>query len=214
MKFLGYIIFLSQTICAQTTVKLDEKVYVELTSLDNITVDIRYATANNFVGTNLYGTFNKAYLHKVAAKKLEAAAKHLQLQKPGWKILVFDALRPRSVQKKLWIHVEGTPQEQYVANPKIGSVHNYGFAVDVSLVDDKGMEIDMGTPFDNFTELSQPQLEQKFLQEGKLTSQQVKNRKLLRNVMTGAGFKQLPNEWWHYDALPIQELKKKYNIVE
>jgi len=193
---------------------LDEKIYVELTSIPNITVDIRYATANNFVGVNLYGTFNKAYLHKDAAKKLETAGRNLQLQRPGWKILVLDALRPQSVQKKLWIRVEGTPQEQYVANPKIGSVHNYGFAVDVTLVDANGIEVDMGTPFDNFTELSQPQLEKKFLREGKLALSQVKNRRLLRDAMTKAGFTQLPNEWWHYDALSIQDVKNKYKIVE
>lgn len=163
---------------------------------------------------NLYGDFQIPYLHKRAALQLQKAASELQKQKPGWSLLVFDALRPRSVQQRLWDHVKGTPQEPYVANPQSGSIHNYGFAVDLSLVDRSGQEVDMGTPFDDFRDLAQPRHEARFLKEGRLTAEQVQHRQLLRGVMEKAGFIQQPNEWWHYDALPKREVKKYYRLIE
>ncbi len=188
--------------------------FVEIGQFDGLTTDIRYATTNNFVGKNLYKNFNKPFLHKIAAEKLKKAAENLQKEKPGWKLLVFDALRPRAIQRKLWENVVGTEKQKYVANPDKGSIHNYGFAVDLSLKNEKGEEVDMGTAYDSFEDLAQPSLEEKFLKNGKLTQVQVDNRKILRKVMTEAGFIQLPLEWWHYDALPGKELKKLYKIVE
>jgi D-alanyl-D-alanine dipeptidase len=81
-------------------------------------------------------------------------------------------------------------------------------------VDADGKELDMGTAFDEFDLLSQPALEARFLKEGKLTSAQLANRKLLRQVMQDAGFMQLPLEWWHYDALPADVVRKQYQIIE
>jgi D-alanyl-D-alanine dipeptidase len=72
----------------------------------------------------------------------------------------------------------------------------------------------MGTPYDSFSSLAEPQYEEKFLKEGKLTQKQVENRLVLRRVMTGAGFKNIPNEWWHFDGLPQKELEAKYHMVE
>ena len=188
--------------------------FVNLESIKHIVIDLRYAGSNNFMGENLYGDFKKAYLHPLAAEKLKTAANLLQKKKPGWKLLIFDALRPLAVQRKLFSRVKGTNKEAYVANPEYGSVHNFGFAVDIGLLDEKGQEVDMGTPFDDFTQLAQPALEEQFLKSGKLTEIQVKNRKLLRNAMEEAGFIQLPLEWWHFDALPGNEVRKKYNIVK
>ncbi|OQW53755.1 MAG: hypothetical protein A4S09_06830 [Proteobacteria bacterium SG_bin7] len=188
--------------------------YVNIRKLSGVAVDLRYATTNNFTGVKLYKDLKDPYLQKDAAKKLEAAIKKLSLKKPGWKLLVFDALRPRSVQFQLWEKVRGTSQEKYVANPLIGSLHNFGFAVDLSLQDEYGKEVDMGTPFDSFEDLAQPDLENKYLKLGKLKTSQLNSRKLLREVMTGAGFTQLKHEWWHYDALPLEEVKKQYPIVE
>ncbi len=188
--------------------------YVDVSEYSGVASEIRYATSNNFVGENLYGDFNKPYLHQIAAEKLKVASANLQKSKPGWKLLIFDALRPRSIQKKLWDHVKGTNKSPYVANPDKGSVHNYGFAVDLSLQDENGKEIDMGTAFDSFEALAQPKLEDQFLKEGKLKPEQIENRKILRKAMTDAGFIQLPIEWWHFDALPAKELKKNYKIVE
>ena len=188
--------------------------YVDISRIEHVRIDLRYASSNNFTGQDLYGNFRTPYLHKVAADKLAKAATILLKKRPDWQLLVFDALRPRSVQKVLWQKVKGTAQESYVANPRYGSIHNYGFAIDLSLVDGEGKEVDMGTPFDDFSRLAQPRLENQFLAEGKLTTTQVANRKLLREIMESAGFIQLPVEWWHYDALPKTEIKARYKIIE
>jgi D-alanyl-D-alanine dipeptidase len=150
----------------------------------------------------------------VAAEKLRRAAYELEQVKPGWKLLIFDCLRPRSLQKKLFAAVEGTPRQPYVANPRSGSIHNYGLAIDLSLEDGNGHEVDMGTKFDDFTPLAQPAREADNLAAGKLSREQVEHRLLLRRVMTAAGFLQLPIEWWHYDALSAAEVKKTFKIVE
>lgn len=191
-----------------------DKDFVDVSNLENVHVSLRYATENNFMKKNIYGDFNQCFLHRIAAEKFRKAALLLQKEKPGWKFLLFDCLRPRSLQIKLFDFVKGTPQQMYVANPKDGSVHNYGFAMDLSLEDENGHEIDMGTGFDNFTPLAQPKREAENLQAGKLTQEQIDHRLILRKVMKQAGFLQLPIEWWHYDALPKKELKEYYKIVE
>ncbi len=114
----------------------------------------------------------------------------------------------------LWNKVKGTQQQNYVANPTRGSLHNYGFAVDLSLMDAQGREVDMGTPFDAFTPMAEPRVEAQMLREGKLTETQVGNRKILREAMEEMGFRQLPIEWWHFDALPADRVRSAYAIVE
>jgi D-alanyl-D-alanine dipeptidase len=188
--------------------------FTDLSTIPNVKINLKYATTDNFMGINLYGPFKTAYLHKVAAEKLKAAVEILKKEKPGWSFIVFDALRPRSVQWLMWDKVKDTPQHGYVANAQKGSVHNYGFALDISLQDDKGNELDMGTPFDAFSDLAQPKYEDKFLKEGKLTRKQIDNRLLLRHIMTRAGFAPIPNEWWHFDGLPHALLEKKFKMVE
>lgn len=188
--------------------------FVNLKSLPHVTMDLRYATTNNFMGKNVYGDFKETFLHQKAFTMLRKASEELQKKLPGAKLIIFDALRPRSVQRILFSFVKDTPQEKYVANPDRGSMHNYGFAVDLSILGPDGKELDMGTPYDDFTDLSQPQLEKQFLKEGKLTSHQIANRKLLRQVMEDQGFKVLDHEWWHFDALPQAEVRSQYKIVE
>jgi D-alanyl-D-alanine dipeptidase len=190
------------------------KEFVELKSTDTLAIDLRYASNNNFVGENLYGIFNKAYLHRVAAEKLARAEKQLQINNPKFRLVIFDALRPRSVQYALWDKVKGTAQEKYVAKPSSGSIHNFGFALDLSIIDESDHELDMGTPFDAFVELAQPRLEEKFLREGQLTELQLRNRHLLKKVMEDVGFTQLPIEWWHFDALPKSRVKGEFKIIE
>jgi D-alanyl-D-alanine dipeptidase len=188
--------------------------YIDLSTLPGVKISLKYGTTDNFMGFDMYGPFNKAFLHKDAAVKFKKAIGLLKKEKPGWSFIIFDALRPHSVQWIMWDKVKDTPQRKYVANAEIGSPHNYGMAVDLSLLDEKGMEIDMGTGFDSFSEVSEPKLEEKFLKEGKLTQNQLENRMILRRAMTGAGFLQLSHEWWHYNALPEPEIRKKYKIVE
>jgi zinc D-Ala-D-Ala dipeptidase len=192
--------------------------FVDISKFPHVLVDLRYAGINNFMGADLYGPIygstNKVFLHKDAAVKLARAVKFLEKEKPGWSFLVFDALRPRSVQWMMWDKVKNTPQKKYVANPAIGSPHNYGMALDIGLTDGKNGELDMGTGFDYFGPLAEPRNEKKYLKMGKLTKKQEANRLILRRVMTKAGFIQLSHEWWHYNALPEPEIRKKYKIVE
>ena len=114
----------------------------------------------------------------------------------------------------MWEIVKDTPEKIYVANPKSGSIHNYGSAVDLTVVDEKGVPLDMGTPYDFFGDLAQPKYENKFLKEGKLTQKQIENRKILRKSMENAGFKNISNEWWHFDAFPRAITKKRFKIIE
>jgi D-alanyl-D-alanine dipeptidase len=163
---------------------------------------------------NVYGDFKTSYLHEIAAAKLREAAKLLHEAKPGYKFLVLDALRPRSAQRKLFAKVKDTPQQKYVADPDKGSVHNYGFAVDLTVIDQRRKELDMGSGFDDFRELSEPSKEDEFFKQGLLTKQHIDNRNLLRRSMVRAGFLTIPHEWWHFNALPLEEIKQKYQIVE
>ena len=162
----------------------------------------------------MYGEFKKVFLHKIAAEKFRTAARLLEHEAPGMKFLILDALRPRAVQHVLWNHLEGKDRASYVADPVRGSNHNFGFAVDLTLLGPHYRELDMGTSFDSFQELAQPQREEHFLSEGRLTSDHVAHRRLLRKVMEGAGFIQLPHEWWHYDAVPREVVRARFPIVE
>lgn len=188
--------------------------YVELKNDDRFQIDLRYGSENNFMGRNLYGPFNKAYLHKIAAQKLFLALNYMKAQLPDHKFLIFDALRPRSIQRILWDEVEGTPAQQYIARPEPGSLHNFGFAVDLSILDPMGRELDMGAGYDDFRDIAQPKFEEKFLASGDLSREQWKNRLSLRSAMESAGFSQLPHEWWHFDALSKAEVKDHFKIVE
>lgn len=188
--------------------------YVDVSTVDGVLIDLRYASTNNFLGTDVYGPLRQAFLHRDAAVKLQRAARELQSRRPGYRLLVFDAARPRSVQWLLWRHVAGTSQQRYVANPATGSIHNFGLAVDLTVVDDDGHELDMGTPFDSFAALAQPALEAVHLRQGRLSAAQLANRRLLRDAMHKAGFIQLPLEWWHFDAAPGREVRAHYHIIE
>lgn len=179
-------------------------------TIPGVKVDIRYTTKANFTGTDLYGDYSGCFLHSVAAEKLARAATLLGARKPGVKILLLDALRPREFQQKLWDQVKGTAHVKYVANPKERSVHSYGLAVDVTLIDAAGKELDMGTPYDDFTPLAQPRHEAMYLRQGKLRQEQIDNRKLLRSVMREAGFVSLKQEWWHFNAIPSKTAKARY----
>lgn len=187
--------------------------FQSVSEIPGVETELRYATTNNFTGQVLYQNLHQAYLHKKAFEKFAKANEILKKEHPNLHFVVFDALRPRSVQRELFAKVKGTEKEIYVANPDRGSVHNYGFALDLSLKE-KDKEIDMGTPYDDFSKKAQPKLEKEFLKKGELTEKQIENRRILKSVMERAGFKQIPVEWWHFDALPVTEVKKNYKIVE
>ena len=171
-----------------------------LDSIAGIDVDLRYATANNFVGRDLYSPYDCAWLHVEAAAALERAVAWLAVHAPGLKPLVLDALRPQRVQQQLWDALEGTDLRLYLADPARGSIHSYGMALDITLLDEGGRELDMGTGFDDMTELSHPALDEGFVLAGQLTEQQLANRRLLREAMLQAGFLGIKTEWWHFDC--------------
>ena len=171
-----------------------------LDSIAGIDVDLRYATPNNFVGRDLYSPYDCAWLHVEAAAALERAVAWLAVHAPGLKPLVLDALRPQRVQQQLWDALEGTDLRLYLANPARGSINSYGMALDITLLDADGVELDMGTGFDDMTELSHPALEEGFLLAGQLSEHQLANRRLLRDAMLQAGFFGIKTEWWHFDC--------------
>jgi D-alanyl-D-alanine dipeptidase len=200
---------------AKTLVELQaDPDYVNLRTIEGVRFDLKYASRDNFMGKDVYGEFREPFLHRLAAEKLERAAELLSRSHPGMSLLVYDALRPGNVQRELWAHVKGTPHEIYVADPARGSLHSYGCAIDLGVADASGCALDMGTEFDTFEDLSQPQLEDKHLAEGKLARAQVENRLILRRAMEGGGFKQLAHEWWHFDAFPGAEVRQRFKLIE
>jgi len=157
------------------------------TVIPGIVLDIRYATTNNFTGRQLY-PFSKCYLRRAAAEKLRAA--QAELVPMGYGLKIFDGYRPLSVQWKMW---EVFPQPGYVADPRKGSRHNRGAAVDVTLIHlPDGADLPMPTPFDDFTEKAHRNYDN-------LPEEVIRNRQLLERVMAKHGFMGLPTEWWHFD---------------
>ena len=185
-----------------------------LSTIPGIAVDLRYASVNNFVGRNMYGALDLAWLHQLAATGLERAAALLAKEAPGHRVLVLDALRPQSVQVQLWDHLAGTDLRQYVADPARGSIHSFGMALDATLLDPQGRELDMGSGFDEMIELSHPRLEAIHAATGKLTPDQVRNRELLRVVLRQGGFQGIDNECWLFEMLDRQHVRKTFTRVE
>jgi zinc D-Ala-D-Ala dipeptidase len=185
-----------------------------LDSLEGIAVDLRYATEDNFVGRNLYGALDCCWVHQLAATGLEKAARLLEQEAPGHRLLVLDAMRPHRVQIQLWEHLDGTDLRQYVADPARGSIHSFGMALDATILDPQGRELDMGSGYDEMTELSHPTLEARHLAAGRLTQQQVRNRELLRGVMLRSGFNGIDNEWWHFDMGDRQQVRSTFTRVD
>ena len=181
-----------------------------LSTISGVAVDLRYATPGNFVGADMYSPFDCAWLHKDAAERLEHAAGLLAARRADLRLLVLDALRPQRVQERMWAKLAGTPLTQYLADPARGSIHSFGMAVDVTLVDARGKELDMGTPFDDLSERSHPVLEAELLARGDLAREHIDNRVLLRGVMNDAGWQGIRREWWHFDGGDREDIRARY----
>lgn len=173
--------------------------YRHLGTLPGVRHELRYAGTHNFAGRNLYGGLDCAWLRREAAAGLELAAHWLARARPNWRLLVLDALRPQRVQEAIWLEVAGTPAQAYFANPERGSIHSYGMAVDVTLLDPDGREVDMGSGFDEMSHRSHPALHAELLAAGVLTATQVAHRDTLADALRAGGFAGLDNEWWHFD---------------
>ncbi len=160
---------------------------VDILSIDSTFVlDIRYATENNFTKKKLY-PIAKAKLRREAVESLASVQKELRVK--NLRLKIYDGYRPLAIQWKLW---EIVPNEDFVANPKKGSKHNRGAAVDLTIIDSLGNELEMPTGYDDFTEKAS----QEYMN---LSENAIKNRALLKNVMISHGFLPIKSEWWHYD---------------
>jgi D-alanyl-D-alanine dipeptidase len=159
---------------------------IEITeSSYNIVIDMRYATLNNFTNNIIYSN-SRCFLHPHALSALEKSiALAGQL---GYRLKILDAYRPQAAQEKLW---DICPDPTYIAPPTRGSNHTRGIAVDLTLIDQQGEELDMGTPFDSFLEASHHGT---FV----LSPEACRNRYLLLGIMMSAGWDCYMNEWWHY----------------
>ena len=196
---------------------LDKAGFIDVLTLDSsIAVHMKYATSDNITGKNLYKDFSKCYLHPEAARKLRKAQQQLKFLDSTLSIVVFDAVRPVSIQLRLWneCNLSEEQRRNFLSEPGRFSLHNFGMAVDCGLINDKGELIDMGTGFDFPGELAYPILENKFLAQGKLSKEQVDNRMLLREVMVKAGFVSNDYEWWHFCACTRNCVYNKYNRVD
>ena len=163
---------------------------VEVIKLDpTIKLDIRYATKNNFLGHPVYKKA-KAYLQEPVAEALVRVNK--DLKKDSYGLIVFDGYRPWSVTKLFWDEIESN-KRKFVADPKIGSIHNRGCAVDLTLYDLKTeKEIKMPSAYDEFSERAYPAYSGG-------TKEEKEKRDFLIKAMKKHGFTVHPNEWWHYD---------------
>ena len=169
----------------------DPKRLVELVRLDpTIKLDMRYATTNNFTGRVLYSEA-RAFLTVTAAQALVRASASARAE--GFGLTIYDAYRPWRVTKQLWDATPAGPKKNYVANPKRGSKHNRGCAVDLTLHDLKtGALVEMPTEFDDFSEKAHRDY-------ADASPTATANRGRLQRYLEAQGFVGLSNEWWHFD---------------
>lgn len=168
----------------------DTTQWAELTHLaPDVLLDLRYATVNNFVDEKMYDC-PRCFLRPEVARAVVAA--HEDLKKQGLGLKMYDCYRPRPIQWKLWNKV---PDSRYVADPRKGSMHNRGMAVDLTIVDSLGNELDMGTDFDFFG------IEAYHSYAGH-SDEVHENRQLLLETMEDHGFRSTSTEWWHYSYKP------------
>lgn len=165
----------------------DNDVFVEVSQyIPSAVIYLKYATADNFTGEVIYG-FDTCYLRYGTVKKLQNVQK--ELDQYGYRMKIWDGYRPREAQQKLW---DVYPDSKFVANPAKGYTnHMLGHTVDMTLADEDGNELEMPTPFDEFSARADRDYSD-------VSKEAAKNAKLLEEIMTKNGFKGYQREWWHY----------------
>ena len=161
-----------------------------------VQIRLAYASSDNFTGRPVYARAD-CYLHEAAENLLRRAVDLAAAM--GLGVLIFDAFRPSEAQWALWSH---TPDPEFLADPRRGSPHSRGVAVDLTLTDQiggGGAELDMGTAFDAFT----PHSHHGFMEIG---AEAQRNRAILMGIMTAAGWDFYRNEWWHYQMFDARRL--------
>lgn len=223
MRLLRYIIFVAIMAmamqsgeCAGNDIERKMKEYglVDIATLDKgIVVNLKYATTDNFVGKNMYGDFHKAYFRPEIARALVRVQAALRKHNQHYSLIIYDASRPQSVQRTMYDIVKNTPYRRYVAKPNRGGHHNFGIAVDISIVCD-GSPIDMGTGFDSFSIVSHIDNEKALLKSGKLSGKAYENRQLLRKLMRAQGFATYRREWWHFQQYDIKYARQHFRLLD
>ncbi|WP_339919522.1 M15 family metallopeptidase [uncultured Flavobacterium sp.] len=171
----------------QNSVVVNDTTFVNLKDYsDDFVYDMKYATEDNFLKAKVYDCAECFLRLKTVVALVEANKEFI---KKGYRIKLFDCYRPLDIQKRMWKIVSNP---QYVADPDKGSIHNRGGAVDITLVDAYGKELDMGTPFDFFGEEASHGYD-------KLSEEVKNNRILLKSIMTAVNFNSFDSEWWHYN---------------
>ena len=180
----------------EETIDYDSTAWIELTSDDGYVIDVKYASTDNFIKAAVYPC-GRMFLRREAAKALSHVRD--ELKQEGYKLKLFDGYRPRPVQQKLWDKV---PNRNYVAPPWEGSMHNRGVAIDLTLTDRFGKEIDMGTRYDFFG----PEAHHDYT---KHSEKILGHRKHLKLLMENHGFRSIRTEWWHYSlasgSFPLED---------
>lgn len=191
-----------------TALYLNSLGYVNVAEQDSsILVSLMYARSDNFTGKLLYNDLREAYLHKDAIAPLLKAQRLLHEVHPDYNLIIFDAARPMHVQQQMWDVVKGTRQQIYVSNPaRGGGMHNYGLAVDISIVNAKGDTIPMGTKVDHLGREAHTDYTA-------ISPEALQNRRLLISVMREAGFRSLPTEWWHFNLVSRNVAREKYKVI-
>ena len=193
--------------------KMRQAGLVDLAELgQGIIVDLKYASSHNFTGKNMYGGFSRAYLVEPAARALRKALKQLQEVNPHLGFIIYDAARPISVQRQMWNAVRGKPGRRYVAPPYHGGPHNYGVALDISLTY-MGIPLDMGTPFDTFTDDAHITAENYLVKKGRISRHAMKARRLMRKVLTDNGFLTYSREWWHFEYVRVGKARHRFALL-
>lgn len=189
---------------------------VDITEVDSsIQVHLVYATADNFTGKVLYEDVRKAFVLPVVANKLAQAQKALQAHHADYSLMIYDAARPLSAQRAMWAVAKATRNTHYVANPENGNgLHNYGAAVDVTIVDGAGQPLPMGTPFDWFGPEAHITAEGQLVADGSITETELQNRLLLRKVMRDSGMLTIRSEWWHFELMRGARARQELQILD
>ena len=207
---------------------------VDIQELDpEILVELKYSTTDNFVGKDMYGDLECAYLEKEFANRVVKAQRILKQRNPNYTLLIYDAARPISTQRTMRKIVEGTELERFVADGKRGGRHNYGVAVDLTIATLYGTPLDMGAGFDDFSnaasvkgtaDTSDPTTRtidvyrnyvNDLATKGIISNSSAQNRILLLEVMCEAGLYPYRREWWHYeDIMPMDSVRLKYKLLD
>ena len=207
---------------------------IDITTLDSsIRVDLKYSSTDNFMGIDMYGSLEKAYLERDFANRVVEAQRILKERHPEYTLLIYDAARPISVQRAMRKSVEGTEFERFVADGTRGGRHNYGVAVDLTIATLDGTPLDMGAGFDDFTvaasvkgtpDNADPRTRtldiyhtyiNDMAERGVISHVAAYNRMLLIEVMHAAGLYPYRNEWWHFEEImSISATREQYKLLD